>query len=209
MKRSVVVSGVAAGFLLVSPALAFATTPTGGTPVPVSTPGSPVTGYTSTPAPKPPQASVSASPKTAHPGDKVTAIGRCYRTHDPRTMILPEGPGTDGQKSVRELSRVVTPIGAGAIVKAEFRLAGDAKQGDYHFTLLCDGMEPSAIVHVVPAKTPVKKQVEKVPAGAPQTGGTDGPIDGGSDGVAMAAGAMGVLAVGGAGLVALRRRRAE
>ncbi|MEU4668793.1 hypothetical protein AB0F91_12665 [Amycolatopsis sp. NPDC023774] len=42
--------------------------------------------------------------------------------------------------------------------------------------------------------------------GAPQTGGTDGPVDDSSSGRAVAAGAMGVLAVGGAGMVLARRR---
>lgn len=209
MKRSAVVSGVAAGFFLLSPALAFATTPTTGTPVPVSTPGSPVTGYTSTPAsPKPPLPTVTASPKTAHPGDKITAIGRCYQGHDPRTIIQGWGPGEDGSRFVRELHKVVKPVGAGGIVEVQFQLTADAPVGDYSFTLLCDGREPSAFVHVVAPKAPAtdKKQVAKVPAGAPQTGGTDGPVEGGPNGVAIAAAGAGVLAAGGAGLVVARRR---
>ena len=59
---------------------------------------------------------------------------------------------------------------------------------------------------MLPAKNPAPKQVAKVPAGAPQTGGTDGPADGSGTPLAAAA-AMGVLAVGGSGLVLARRAR--
>ncbi|WP_326568314.1 hypothetical protein VSH64_42200 [Amycolatopsis rhabdoformis] len=92
----------------------------------------------------------------------------------------------------------------------------DAKPGTYTVTFLCGKLKVSQGFKVLPAKdaaTPTKpqptqpKQVSKVPVGAPQTGGTDGPVDDSAGTFAVAGGAMGVLALGGAGMVLARRRR--
>ncbi|MFF4592982.1 hypothetical protein [Amycolatopsis sp. NPDC001370] len=88
----------------------------------------------------------------------------------------------------------------------------NAKPGTYTVTFLCGKAKLTESFKVLPAKDAVAtppttpKQVTKVPVGAPQTGGTDGPVDDSSSGLAVAAGAMGVLAVGGAGMVLARRR---
>ena len=66
--------------------------------------------------------------------------------------------------------------------------------------LYCGPEHSTAWFEVLPAA----KQVAKVPSGAPQTGGTDRPVD---DSGFPAAAAMGVLAVGGTGLVLARRAR--
>ncbi|RSM39860.1 hypothetical protein DMA12_28860 [Amycolatopsis balhimycina DSM 5908] len=76
------------------------------------------------------------------------------------------------------------------------------KPGKYAVTLHCGPETSTATLEVLP----LKKQVGKVPAGAPQTGGTDGPVDSSGTPLAAAA-AMGVLAVGGSGLVLARRAR--
>lgn len=76
----------------------------------------------------------------------------------------------------------------------------DVKPGKYRVTLHCGPEKYTVPFQVLSAG----KQVAKVPSGAPQTGGTDGPADGGP---LAAAAAMGVLAVGGGGLVLARRVR--
>ncbi|WIX79767.1 hypothetical protein QRX50_02905 [Amycolatopsis carbonis] len=88
----------------------------------------------------------------------------------------------------------------------------DAKPGTYAVTFVCGEVTASQSFKVLPpepaAQTPptAPKQVTEIPVGAPQTGGTDGPVDGSSSGLAMAAGAMGVLTLGGAAAVLVRRR---
>lgn len=79
------------------------------------------------------------------------------------------------------------------------------KPGKYVVTLHCGPEKSTAYLEVLG----VKKQVAKVPAGAPQTGGTDGPADGAPTGPLAAAAAMGVLALGGSGLVLARRSRRD
>ncbi|WP_370946662.1 hypothetical protein AB5J62_03655 [Amycolatopsis sp. cg5] len=93
-----------------------------------------------------------------------------------------------------------------------------AKPGSYSISFVCKGKKVSSSFVVEPAKkappkkeAPAKavpkkeavKQVAKVPAGAPQTGGTDDPAD---HTAAFAVAGAAVLAAGGAGFVGYRRR---
>ncbi len=71
-----------------------------------------------------------------------------------------------------------------------------AKPGVYQVSFSCGG----ALLATKFTVLGDRRQVSKVPSGAPQTGG--GPAD---HGPLAAAGAMGVLAVGGGGLVLARR----
>ncbi|SFW43945.1 hypothetical protein [Amycolatopsis australiensis] len=183
MRRTFVVAGVSAGLLLGTPAAFAAETPTG-------------------PMHKPPFPYLTANPKTVHPGDRFVVSGRCFRNHRNTDVLLATVP------EIKEVSKQVTSIGEGNLVKATFEVSLTAKPGDYRVGMLCDAAEPDVVVHVVPRQVAKEatKQVAKVPAGAPQTGGTDGPADGSGTPLAAAAG-MGVLAAGGAGLVLARRAR--
>ena len=180
MKRSLfLAAGAAAGLMLLAPAAALATTPTTSTPV---DPDGPMTRV---------KRQLTVSPAKARPGDRVKLDFACAAW-----------PGEDitGKSVALDFDRT----GAARLATAKVK---DVKPGKYPVVIACGAETTSATLEVLPKKTPAKKQVEKVPAGAPQTGGTDGPVDGGPDGVVMAAGAMGVLAAGGAGLVVLSRRR--
>ncbi len=144
------------------------------------------------------------SPKTVEAGGKVTAQGRCVTPHG-FSIVAPEGFTQVADKSVKRAG--------GTDVKVTYKALPGAKPGDYLFVLLCDTVEPSATVKVVPAakKAPVKKeapkQVSKVPAGAPQTGG--GPVDEPASAGWLIAGLAGAGAAGAGGVVLMRRRPAS
>ena len=190
MKRSLfLAAGAAAGLMLLAPAAALATTPT----TPTATPTTPTT---TSPAPSDGPTitlPLSVDPAKARPGDRVKLAFGCVTRHGEVLTI---------HSVALDFDRTGAERWGSAKVK-------DVKPGKYDVVMGCGAVTSTASIQVLPKKTPAKKQVEKVPAGAPQTGGTDGPVDGGPDGVAMAAGAMGVLAVGGAGLVVARRRRSQ
>jgi hypothetical protein len=182
MKNTAVVAGVAAAFLVLAPGAALAsTTPT---PTPTTTKPSDENG---------PQTRVtralSISPSSAKPGTHVLVDFRCQTRGPDENVSVNSGalsfakPGNWGDATVKTV-----------------------KPGKYLVTLHC-GPEFQQLWFVVqPARKQPAKQVTKVPAGAPQTGGTDGPA--GDSGTPLAAaGAMGVLALGGSGLVLARRVR--
>jgi hypothetical protein len=181
MKRAIVVSGIAAGLFL-SPSLALAATPTAAPPT--------------TPVEK---STITVSPGKGVPGAEVLVKANCadggFYPSSPALELAKDGFYPDGT------------LHYGGKVK-------DVKPGTYKVNLRCvkDGhaSSVSTTFQVLPepgaAKPP--KQVVKVPTGAPQTGGTDGPQDTDSPFLPAAAG-MGALAVGGAGLVLFRRRNVQ
>lgn len=187
MKRSLfLAAGAAAGLMVLAPAAALATTPT----------TTPATTTTSAPDDGPLiTQSLGFNPVAARPGDRIKLAFHCVTT-----------VGHDAPLSIRSAALDFDRTDAQRWYSAKVK---DVKPGKYDAVLNCGGATSTASFQVLPRKAPVtdKKQVAKVPAGAPQTGGTDGPIDDGSNGLALAAGAMGVLAVGGAGMVAVGRRR--
>ena len=203
MKRTAVVASVvAAGFLI--PTLAFAATP----PPPPTTsvtvitdPPPTVITDPSSPAPKPSSVSIKLSTAVAHPGDKFTAVGHCANP----------SPGVNdywfsASEGIKELDRNVERHDRQYVVRSTFQVMPQAKPGGHVVTMSCGDKSADAKFQVV-LKEAAPKQVAKVPAGAPQTGG--GPADDTSNGPAVAAAAMGVLALGGTGLVVARRRRAQ
>jgi hypothetical protein len=197
MKNSAVVAGVAAAFLVLAPTAALAATPnapaTSASPTESTKPAEPTTPTTTEPAdPEGPMSRITrlltVSPGKALPGAHVTLDFAC-QTREPAEKV-----------TVRSAALVFSKpgnLGDGTVE--------DVKPGKYAVTLHCGPETSTASFEVLSAKQPAK-QVAKVPAGAPQTGGTDGPADGSGAPLAAAA-AMGVLAVGGSGLVLARRAR--
>ncbi|WP_329052113.1 hypothetical protein OG738_06665 [Amycolatopsis sp. NBC_01488] len=183
MKKTVVVAGVAAAFLVLAPGAALAaTTPTATPEAPAEHVGVP-------------KAYVRVMPKIARPGTKVELRVGCdaESTHGLTSPVLTIGAL---RRTGPQNDPAIAPAAvASAVVK-------QAKPGVYPVSFFCGGAEISAKFTVLGDS----KQVTKVPAGAPQTGGTDGPADD-SGGPLAAAAAMGVLAVGGSGLVLARRAR--
>ena len=183
MKNTAVVAGVAAAFLVLAPGAALA-----------STSPSPTPGTTAKPAaPK-----LTVTPGHGVPGAEVRITVGCEGEAYVTSRAVDAFADADPKGSVRAYTGVVR----------------DVRAGEYPVNLRChprDG-RPDTFVDVpfvvdrVAAKTPGTKQVTKVPAGAPQTGGTDGPVDDSGTPLGAAA-AMGVLALGGSGLVLARRAR--
>lgn len=184
MRRTLVVAAVSAGLVLTAPAAFAATSPSSSTAVPQPSDHVGV-----------PKAFVHVLPKAARPGTKVEVRLGCVAsgTQDLASPALTigelrrVGPQDDPAKA---------PAGvATAVVK-------QVKPGEYPVSFSCGGAEISTKFTVLGDS----KQVAKVPSGAPQTGGTDGPADDGTPSVAAGA-AMGALALGGCGLVLARRTR--
>lgn len=211
MKRTVVFSAlVAAGILSAAPAFAAETSTT---PPPSSTTTAPPS---STPEEPPgdsggvPKAFIRVLPSSGHAGDRVTVRVGCEASQIKNLSsaalqfgkLHPVGPQGDPSKA---------PVSQGTAT-----VRNGVKPGTYKVSFSCGSGDIATKFTVLGAKpvpkptpTPAPKQVSKVPSGAPQTGGTDGPVaDNQSDlGLPLAAGAMGVLALGGTGLVVARRRQ--
>jgi len=132
------------------------------------------------------------------PGQEVMIVASCWDKQMSDTKF------TSGLLDSGTLE-VIDRTGDTALLTGSAKVPAGARPGAYTVSFVCHGARVSG-AFIVERKTTDKKQVAKVPSGAPQTGGTDGPVDGGPDGMALAAGAMGVLAAGGAGLVVARRR---
>jgi hypothetical protein len=179
MKKTAVVAGIATAFLVVAPGAALAST--SPTSTPTTTQPSDENG---------PQTRISRqltlSPGKALPGARVNFVFGCSTRPDEKV-------------SVRSAALVADSPGFA------FGTVKDVKPGKYAVTLHCGPETSTASLEVLAVKSPATKQVTKVPAGAPQTGGTDGPADDSGTSLAAAA-AMGVLALGGSGLVLARRR---
>lgn len=181
MKKTAVTGVAAAAFLALAPGAAFASS------TPASSPPSVHVGV--------PKAFVRVLPTAARPGATVKIHIGCVAdgTHGLASPVLTigalrrVGPQNDPAKAPAAV--------ASAVVKA-------AKPGVYPVSFTCG----SALISTKFTVLGAAKQVAKVPAGAPQTGGTDGPA-GNSGSPLEAAAAMGVLAVGGSGLVLARRAR--
>ncbi|WIY03534.1 hypothetical protein QRX60_06675 [Amycolatopsis mongoliensis] len=177
MKKTAVVAGIATAFLVLAPGAALANTS------PTTAPPPTTAGRVALP--------LSLSTAKALPGTTVKLAFGC-RTQPGekryvRSVALTFGkPGTSDQWVTGTVKNL--------------------KPGKYAVTLHCGPETSTASLEVLPAGNPGTKQVTKVPAGAPQTGGPDGPA-GGSGTPLEAAAAMGVLAVGGSGLVLARRAR--
>ncbi|MEV4600085.1 hypothetical protein AB0K15_22120 [Amycolatopsis sp. NPDC049253] len=209
MKRIAVFSSIlAVGLLSAAPAFAAES----ATPEqPPSSTSTPVPSTSDKPTPptgdhRPPKPSLTVLPRAARAGDSVTARVVC----PPKTSMKLSSPVV----TFGELEAVGTeqPPETAYVHQTLADVNKNAKPGTYTVTFLCGKAALRQSFKVLPAEdaavtTPTApKQVTKVPVGAPQTGGTDGPVDDSSSGLAVAAGAMGVLAVGGAGMVLARRR---
>jgi len=206
MKRIAVFSTlVAAGMLSAAPAFAAGTTAPPTSSAPTTAPTSTTTPTTTpTDSPGVPKAFIRVLPGSGHAGDKVTVRIGCEASGISHLSsaalqfgkLHPVGPQNDPSKA---------PISQGtAIVKA------GVKPGTYKVTFSCGSADLGTKFTVLAATpAPPVKQVSKVPVGAPQTGGTDGPVADGSSGLGLpvAAGAMGALALGGTGFVLMRRRQ--
>ncbi|MEV7553030.1 hypothetical protein AB0N89_25760 [Amycolatopsis sp. NPDC089917] len=200
MKRTIMLTaGTVAGFLLLAPGAALATSPT-GVPSPSSSSASP------SPSPSPsasptedpdgpgPHASpvgilkaLTVSPAKGKPGDKVKLDFQCA------TRNNEFGP--------KVTSAALTVDSANSIDSAKWSATvKDVKPGKYPVTLTCWGQKSTVTFEVLGKKN----QVAKVPSGAPQTGGADGPAD--YSGVLAAVGGGLALVAGGAGFAAYRRR---
>jgi hypothetical protein len=195
MKNTVVVAGVAAAFLVLAPTAALAATPSATPTVPSA-----------------PATSASPSP-SAQPTEPEYPDGPMTRVK--KQLSLSPAKGLPGARVDFDFGCSAWPnekvgIRSAAIVAdkpgLEFGTVANVKPGRYAVTLHCGIETSTAYFQVLPAGNPAPKQVAKVPAGAPQTGGADGPADGSGTPLAAAA-AMGVLAVGGSGLVLARRAR--
>ncbi|MFE0027882.1 hypothetical protein [Amycolatopsis sp. NPDC059021] len=207
MKRSAaLVAFAAAGFLATAPA-AFATdsptstttptAPTSPTSDPTTAPTSPTSSTTTSATPPGnPKAFLKLQPNAAHAGAKITVLVGCEAKYIENLTspvlefgaLSPSGPQDDPAKA---------PVSRGqATVKK------DAKPGKYPASFQCGTGKVSVSFTVLGAK-----QVTQVPSGAPQTGGGGAPAP--DNGPFVAAGALGVLAVGAAGCVLYRSRRTE
>ncbi|MER6760502.1 MULTISPECIES: hypothetical protein [Amycolatopsis] len=211
MKRTVVFSAlVAAGMLSAAPAFAAEapTTPpaTSATAAPSSSPATEEPTDDNAGVPK---AFIRVLPSSGHAGDRVTVRIGCEASEIKNLnsaalqfgKLHPVGPQNDPSKA--PISQGTATVRTGVkpgVYKVAFS-CGSADLGT-KFTVL--GAKPAP----KPTPAPAPKQVSKVPSGAPQTGGTDGPVaDSSNLGLPIAAGAMGVLALGGTGLVVARRRQ--
>ncbi|MEQ0563899.1 hypothetical protein ABJI51_32875 [Amycolatopsis sp. NEAU-NG30] len=181
MKKAVVVAGISAAFLVVAPSAALAT------------------------APPTPSTSAAPTSEPEYPDGPMTRVTKQLSLHPGKALPgarvkFDFGCSTRPEEDVDVRSAALVADKPGF----SFGTVKNVKPGKYSVTLHC-GPETSTATLEVLAKQPAK-QVTKVPAGAPQTGGTDGPVDGSGAPVAAAA-AMGVLALGGSGLVLARRVR--
>ncbi|MFJ7210187.1 hypothetical protein [Amycolatopsis sp. NPDC098790] len=183
MKKTVVVAGVAAAFLVVAPGAALAST----TPTTTPEPASEHAGV--------PKAYLRVLPKVARPGGKVEIRLGCA-AESTQGLTSPALTISALRRTGPQTDPAVAPSAvATAVVK-------QVEPGVYPVAFSCGGAEITAKFTVLGASA--AKQVTKVPAGAPQTGGTDGPSDGNP---LAAAAAMGVLAAGGGLVLAKRARR--
>ena len=136
-----------------------------------------------------PKAYLRVMPTAARPGAKVQIRLGCEAssTREPASPVLKIG-------ALRRVGPQDDPAKAPAA--AASAVVQPAKPGVYQVSFSCGGAELTTKFTVLGER----RQVAKVPSGAPQTGG--GPV---GHGPLAAAGAMGVLAVGGGGLVLARR----
>ncbi|WP_208720539.1 hypothetical protein [Amycolatopsis circi] len=212
MKRTVVFSAlVAAGMLSAAPAFAAeapTTPPASSTAAPSS---SPATEEPTDENPGVPKAFIRVLPSSGHAGDRVTVRVGCEASEikNLNSAALQFGKlhpvGTQNDPSKAPISQGTATVRAG-VKPGVYKVAFSCGSADLttKFTVL--GAKPAPQPKPAPA---APKQVSKVPSGAPQTGGTDGPVvDNQSNlGLPIAAGAMGVLALGGTGFVVARRRQ--
>lgn len=211
MKRTVVFSAlVAAGMLSAAPAFAAEAPTTPATPSATSTAApSPATDEAADDDAGVPKAFIRVLPSSGHAGDRVTVRVGCEASEikNLNSAALQFGKlhpvGTQSDPSKAPVSQGTATVRTGV------------KPGSYQVSFSCGSADLATKFTVLGAKpapkptpAPAPKQVSKVPSGAPQTGGTDGPVadDQSNLGLPIAAGAMGVLALGGTGLVAARRR---
>ncbi|OXM49880.1 hypothetical protein [Amycolatopsis alba] len=196
MKRTIMLAaGTVAGFLLLAPGAAFATTPSASpSPTPSASPSPTPTEDPDGPGPHASPVGIlkdlTVSPAKGKPGDKVKLDFQCATRNN------------EGGPKVTSVALSVNS--ANSIDSAKWSATvKDIKPGKYPVTLTCWGQK-STVTFEVLAK---KNQVAKVPAGAPQTGGTEGPAD--YTGVLAAVGGGLALAAGGVGIAAYRRRAAR
>ncbi|MFJ8913485.1 hypothetical protein [Amycolatopsis sp. NPDC102389] len=198
MKRTIMLTaGTVAGFLLFAPGAALATSPTNA-PSSSSSPAPSPSGSSESPTEDPdgpgPHASpvgilkdLTLSPAKGKPGDRVKLDFQCA------TRGNEFGPKVTSAALKVDSANSIDSAKWSATVK-------DVKPGKYPVTLTCWGQKSTVTFEVLGTKN----QVAKVPSGAPQTGGTDGPAD--YTGVLAAVGGGLALVAGGAGFAAYRRR---
>ncbi|NBH07873.1 hypothetical protein, partial [Amycolatopsis sp. SID8362] len=166
MKNSVVVAGVAAAFLVLAPGAALASTAPSASPT--ATPTAPSSSQEAPPDHVGvPKAYVRVMPKIARSATKVEIRVGCAAegTHGLTSPALTIG-------ALRRTGPQNDPAIAPAAVATA--VVKQVKPGVYPVSFFCGGAEVSTKITVLGGS----KQVTKVPAGAPQTGGTDGPVDG-------------------------------
>ncbi|MFD9894567.1 hypothetical protein ACFWY9_34920 [Amycolatopsis sp. NPDC059027] len=213
-----IAAGVTAGFLLLAPGAAFAAeqpSPSTSTNPPVSTSvTAPPPSNTPTRTPlKPGQipGTISIGPGGNQPGpgyfvpgQEVSIGGQCWENFRTKPQYTSSLLGT-GEFTMVGWDNI-------SVLETKATIPATAKPGTYTVSYTCYGVELTAefVVKNAPAErapakpAPPGKQVAKVPAGAPQTGGSDAPEQ--DNGPLVAAGAAGVLAAGGAGFALYRRR---
>lgn len=184
MKNTVAVVGVTAAFAILAPGAALAATPTTTPATPSATPTTTQPEYPEGPLTRITRL-LRVAPAKGLPGAHVKLDFAC-QTRGPEEEVV-----------VQSAALVFPKPGNYAAAEVQ-----NVKPGKYRVTLHCGPETYTVPFEVLSAK----KQVARVPSGAPQTGGSDGPADG-SGGPLVAAAAMGVLAVGGGGLVLARRAR--
>ncbi|WP_328606414.1 hypothetical protein OG943_41890 [Amycolatopsis sp. NBC_00345] len=176
MKRIAVFSTVlAAGMLIAAPAFAAGSTSTPTAP-PTSATGTPTSTPTSSPTEAPPtddnagvpKAFLRLLPTVGRPGSQIAVRVGCEAGYIAKlsSPVLDFGKLTAGPQNDPK----VAPLSKGtATVKK------NAKPGTYTASYECGGAQITTKFTVLPAKQ-APKQVTKVPAGAPQTGGSDGYV---------------------------------
>ncbi|HEY3710353.1 MAG TPA: hypothetical protein VGL64_13315 [Amycolatopsis sp.] len=171
MKRIVVFSSVlAAGMLIAAPAFAAGSTSTPTAP-PTSATGTPTSSPTTTPTDDNagvPKAFLRLLPAAGRPGSQIAVRVGCEAGYIEKlsSPVLDFGKLTAGPQDGLKIA----PVSKGtATVKK------NAKPGTYTASYECGGAQIATKFTVLPAKQ-APKQVVKVPAGAPQTGGSDGYV---------------------------------
>jgi hypothetical protein len=171
MKRIAVFSTVlAAGMLIAAPAFAAGSSTTPTAP-PTSATGTPTSSPTTTPTDDNagvPKAFLRLLPAVGRPGSQIAVRVGCEAGYIAKlsSPVLDFGKLTAGPQNDPK----VAPLSKGtATVKK------NAKPGTYTASYECGGAQITTKFTVLPAKQ-APKQVTKVPAGAPQTGGSDGYV---------------------------------
>jgi hypothetical protein len=190
--RNIFIAGLAAGAVLLAPAAAFAEDGSSTNPAPPTKTTAPTT-------PQKPTMSITLTPSQGKPGQRIEVSADCggaARLSSPALDFV----GFQGNGTLHAVVRDVKP-GKYEVTGACTIPGSLPREGSTSFTVLGAATSPQS----GPSQG---KQVAKVPAGAPQTGG-GGTSGEGSDLLVAAMFGVGTLALAGTvGAAAYRRRRA-